>query len=92
MDDEFEKDEANDDEENQNETIENDDKDNVERRNDVDNGQQDSELEGVMFGGTAFDELKDQVSEFTLRAVEEMGFTHMTKIQAKTIPHLLKGR
>ena len=32
------------------------------------------------------------MSEPTLKGIEEMGFTHMTDIQAKTIPHLLEGR
>lgn len=30
------------------------------------------------------------ISEKTLKAVTEMGFTHLTKIQAETIPHLLQ--
>ncbi|TRY76161.1 hypothetical protein TCAL_03516 [Tigriopus californicus] len=41
---------------------------------------------------TSFASLTDHVSEATLKGVEEMGFTHMTAIQAKTIPHLLEGR
>lgn len=41
---------------------------------------------------TSFASLADHVSEATLKGVEEMGFTHMTAIQAKTIPHLLEGR
>ena len=40
----------------------------------------------------SFKSLAGQVSEQTLRAVADMGFTHMTEIQAKTIPHLLEGR
>ena len=39
-----------------------------------------------------FDELKDLVSEKTLSAIRDMNFTHMTEIQAKTIPHLLEGK
>lgn len=33
-----------------------------------------------------------EISEKTLKAVTEMGFTHLTKIQAETIPHLLQLR
>lgn len=32
------------------------------------------------------------VSEMTLKAIEEMKFTHMTEIQAKTIEPLLEGK
>ena len=32
------------------------------------------------------------ISEATLKGIADMGFTHMTDIQAKTIPHLLEGR
>ncbi|RWS30109.1 ATP-dependent RNA helicase HAS1-like protein [Leptotrombidium deliense] len=39
-----------------------------------------------------FEDLKDKISEPTLRAIKEMGFTRMTEIQAKSIPHLLEGR
>lgn len=41
---------------------------------------------------TRFDSLKGVVSEASLKAVKAMGFTQMTEIQAKTIPHLLEGR
>lgn len=37
-----------------------------------------------------FDSLSDVVSEATLAAVREMGFTQMTKIQAKCIRPLLE--
>ncbi|CAL1289730.1 unnamed protein product [Larinioides sclopetarius] len=37
----------------------------------------------------SFSSLKDKVSERTLKAVAEMGFTEMTDIQAKAIPPLL---
>merc|ERR1740128_848699 len=40
----------------------------------------------------SFASLKDKVCETSLRGIEEMGFTHMTEIQAQTIPHLLEGR
>ena len=32
------------------------------------------------------------ISEATLKGIADMGFTHMTDIQARTIPHLLEGR
>ena len=32
------------------------------------------------------------ISEATLKGISDMGFTHMTDIQAKTIPQLLEGR
>ncbi|KAF0297055.1 ATP-dependent RNA helicase DDX18 [Amphibalanus amphitrite] len=41
---------------------------------------------------TSFDSLKDRVCEFTLRAIKEMTFTHMTPIQSRCIPHLLEGK
>lgn len=41
---------------------------------------------------TSFSSLKDSVSELTLKGIVDMGFTHMTEIQAKSIPHLLEGR
>lgn len=39
-----------------------------------------------------FEELKDHISENTLKAITDMGFTTMTDIQAKSIPDLLEGR
>ncbi|KAJ6637795.1 putative ATP-dependent RNA helicase pitchoune [Pseudolycoriella hygida] len=39
-----------------------------------------------------FSSLKGKVSDETLKAIEEMGFTTMTEIQAKSIPPLLEGR
>lgn len=41
---------------------------------------------------SAFDDLKDKVSDKTLNAVREMNFTHMTEIQSKSIPHLIEGK
>ena len=41
---------------------------------------------------TSFSSLKDKVCELTLKGVEDMGFTHMTEIQHKSIPYLLEGR
>lgn len=32
------------------------------------------------------------LTEQTQRAITEMGFVHMTEVQARTIPHLLTGR
>ena len=32
------------------------------------------------------------LTEQTQRAIAEMGFQHMTEVQARTIPHLLTGR
>jgi len=40
----------------------------------------------------SFKSLSPLVSEATLQGCEDMGFTHMTEIQAQTIPHLLEGR
>ncbi|XP_063284712.1 ATP-dependent RNA helicase DDX18 [Pelobates fuscus] len=44
------------------------------------------------FEDTTFSSLADSVNENTLRAISEMGFTHMTEIQHKTIRPLLEGR
>ncbi|XP_054266551.1 probable ATP-dependent RNA helicase pitchoune [Macrosteles quadrilineatus] len=41
---------------------------------------------------SSFSTLQGHVCEQTLKAVEEMGFTNMTEIQAKSIPPLLEGR
>lgn len=41
---------------------------------------------------TSFKALAESVCENTLKAIEEMGFTNMTEIQAKAIPPLLEGR
>lgn len=40
----------------------------------------------------SFDSLKSHVCEATLKGISDMGFTHMTDIQARTIPPLLEGR
>lgn len=40
----------------------------------------------------SFSSLKDRVSKETLKAIEEMGFSSMTEIQAKSIAPLLDGR
>lgn len=39
-----------------------------------------------------FKSLEGKVSDGTLKAVEEMGFTTMTEIQSRAIPPLLEGR
>lgn len=41
---------------------------------------------------SSFSSLKDRVSEETLKSIEEMGFTTMTEVQAKSIAALLDGR
>merc|ERR1719193_1614228 len=40
----------------------------------------------------AFESLEGKVSAHTLKAIKEMGYTHMTGIQAQSIPPLLEGR
>lgn len=40
----------------------------------------------------SFASLKGIISDNTLKAIEEMGFTEMTEIQAKSLPPLLQGR
>lgn len=45
----------------------------------------------VILSNTTFESLKEYVNEATLRGIQDMGFTHMTHIQAKTIPPLLEG-
>jgi len=40
----------------------------------------------------SFSSLNSEVSEATLKGIEDMGFSMMTEIQAQTIPHLLEGR
>ena len=41
---------------------------------------------------TSFESLAPYISDKTSKAVTEMGFTHMTQIQHKTVIPLLKGR
>lgn len=41
---------------------------------------------------SSFNVLEGKVSRETLKAIEDMGFTKMTEIQAKAIPPLLEGR
>lgn len=51
-----------------------------------------SSLALEILSNTSFSTLKDAVCENTLKAIEDMGFTSMTEIQAKAIPPLLEGR
>ncbi|XP_036110616.1 ATP-dependent RNA helicase DDX18 [Molossus molossus] len=44
------------------------------------------------FEDTSFTSLSNLVNENTLKAIKEMGFTHMTEIQHKSIRPLLEGR
>ncbi|XP_007936306.1 ATP-dependent RNA helicase DDX18 [Orycteropus afer afer] len=44
------------------------------------------------FEDTSFTSLANLVNENTLKAIKEMGFTHMTEIQHKSIRPLLEGR
>lgn len=46
----------------------------------------------ALLGDNSFDTLKGKVSEASLLAIEKMGFSKMTEIQAKSIPPLLEGR
>lgn len=50
-----------------------------------------AELLGIL-SDKSFDSLKGHVCEKTLQGIQDMGFTQMTDIQAKTIPPLLEGR
>lgn len=43
-------------------------------------------------GNKSFSSLAGQVSEKTLKAIAEMGFTDMMEIQHRSIPPLLEGR
>jgi len=50
-----------------------------------------AELAGIL-SESSFASLENLVCQATLKGISDMGFTHMTDIQAKTIPHLLEGR
>ncbi|XP_022082128.1 ATP-dependent RNA helicase HAS1-like [Acanthaster planci] len=41
---------------------------------------------------TSFKCLEGKVSDLTLKGIQDMGFTHMTEIQHRSIPYLLDGR
>lgn len=51
-----------------------------------------SAVELKVANDTSFKVLEEVVCENTLKAIEEMGFTHMTEVQALSIPPLLEGR
>lgn len=51
-----------------------------------------SVLPDTILSENTFAEMKDKISEATMKAVTEMGFNRMTEIQAKTIPYLLDGK
>lgn len=51
-----------------------------------------SDLTLELLKGAAFSALEGRVCENTLKAIQDMGFTNMTEIQAKAIPPLLEGR
>ncbi|XP_062611076.1 uncharacterized protein LOC134272917 [Saccostrea cucullata] len=58
---------------------------------------EEQKLPGTTVGGgiltdTSFSSLEGVVSDLSLKGIADMGFTHMTEIQASTIPHLLEGR
>ena len=62
-----------------------------------DKDKDDSQLPGSaislgILSDKSFKSLGPHVSEATLKGIEDMGFTHMSEIQAQTIPHLLEGR
>lgn len=58
----------------------------------------DDELPGTstmletLLSDNSFESLKGKISDASLKAINEMGFTKMTEIQAKSIPPLLEGR
>nr|XP_022287620.1 ATP-dependent RNA helicase HAS1-like [Crassostrea virginica] len=47
---------------------------------------------GGILTDTSFSSLQGVVSDLSLRGIADMGFSHMTEIQANTVPHLLEGR
>jgi len=51
-----------------------------------------SEVAMRVSADTSFKSLEGAICESTMKGVSDMGFTHMTEIQAKTIPPLLEGR
>ncbi|XP_074640068.1 uncharacterized protein LOC141898135 [Tubulanus polymorphus] len=62
----------------------------------VENGTKDSDSQlpgsSTIISDTSFKSLEGVVCDATLKGINDMGFTHMTEIQSKTIPHLLEGR
>lgn len=51
-----------------------------------------SSLTSGAFEDNSFTSLAGVVSENTLKGINDMGFTHMTEIQHKSIKPLLEGR
>ena len=49
-------------------------------------------LGDLYFSKTKFEDFKEDVSEITLKALTEMGFSTATEVQAKSIPHILSGK
>ncbi|XP_043490041.1 probable ATP-dependent RNA helicase pitchoune [Polistes fuscatus] len=45
-----------------------------------------------VLNNNSFETLSKRVCENTLKGIQDMGFTHMTEIQARSIPPLLEGR
>mmetsp|Transcript_11593 Transcript_11593/g.29623 ORF Transcript_11593/g.29623 Transcript_11593/m.29623 type:complete len:624 (+) Transcript_11593:158-2029(+) len=50
---------------------------------------QEHKVEGIM---SAMEFSTLEVSELTAKGIADMGFTYMTEVQARTVPHLLSGR
>lgn len=46
----------------------------------------------VVGGRKTFASISDKLSEGTVKAIDEMGFSTMTEIQSKTVEHLLEGK
>ncbi|XP_055323047.1 probable ATP-dependent RNA helicase pitchoune [Sitodiplosis mosellana] len=59
---------------------------------DIENGKSKNDRVYEEPNDRSFSSLKDRVSKETLKAIEEMGFSTMTEIQAKSIAPLLDGR
>lgn len=74
-----------------------DDEDNKDNKDDEAEENDSEQLPGTVLGArilsdTSFASLEGIVSDLTLQAIEKMGYTKMTEIQAKALPHLLEGR
>ncbi|GFR77870.1 RNA helicase [Elysia marginata] len=78
--------------ENDEEEEEDDDEGNEEEEEESKNEEPMEEEQASVPFDTSFSSLKDKVCDLTLKGVEDMGFTHMTEIQHKSIPYLLEGR
>ncbi|XP_014086731.2 probable ATP-dependent RNA helicase pitchoune [Bactrocera oleae] len=64
----------------------------IEKQSTVEDLNTEQALQNLHPNERSFASLKGVVSEPTLKAIEEMGFTDMTEIQAKSLPPLLQGR